>query len=62
MVKLVAIFRASTIQVHFEDLGICKFTGTVKKKVLIHTYMYMTLISICKAARFTCKKLWTTRF
>ena len=34
MVKLVAIFRASTIQVHFEDLGICKFTGTVKKKVL----------------------------
>ena len=34
MVKLVTIIRASTIQVHFEDLGIYKFTGTVKNKVL----------------------------
>ena len=32
MVKLVTIFGASTIQVHFEDPRICTFTGTVEKK------------------------------
>ena len=34
MVKLVTIFGASTIQVHFEDLRICTSTGTVKNKKL----------------------------
>ena len=38
------------------------FTKTVEASSIFGTYMSMTLISICKAAIFTCKELWTPRF